>query len=159
MTKKGKNLNQIIAKTATQWKARAKQDRTNRREISRAQGFALELLDFMELHHITQKELAEKMSVSPQQVNKILRAKANLTFQTLDKIADALGVSITSPKIKMHNNLLSQTMVVSQMHIVHRRKSKSMQETVNTTSVTKVNPILNTSFESMNDYGYTAKQI
>ncbi len=159
MTKKGKNLNQIIAKTATHWIARAKQDRANRREISRAQEFALELLDFMELHHITQKELAEKMSVSPQQVNKILRAKANLTFQTLDKIADALGVSITSPKIRTQNNLLSQTMSVTQMHIVHTRKSKPVQETVSTPSITKRNPILNTTFESMNDYGYTAKQI
>ena len=95
----GKNLNSVISKTATQLKERAKKDRNQRRNISRAQAFALELLDYMEAHDLKQTQLAERMGVSPQQVNKILRAKSNLTFETLDKIADALEADIPPPKI------------------------------------------------------------
>lgn len=69
-----------IVTTANQWKIRAKNDRKNRKSIARAQAFALELLDYMDTHNITQVGLAKKMGVSPQQVNKILRAKSNLTF-------------------------------------------------------------------------------
>ena len=76
-----KNLNTVVTKTATQWKKRAKQDRANRRNIKRSQAFALELMDYMETHNIKQIDLAEKMNVSTQQVNEILRAKANLTFK------------------------------------------------------------------------------
>src|SRR5690606_10052543 len=133
-------------------------DRSNRREISRAQQFALDLLDYMELHKIKQIDLADKMGVTPQQVNKILRAKANLTFETLDKIADSLGATITSPRIKSNNSNYTQT-VGSSMQVVHRRQSKIIQENFKISSRTKKNPILETSFENMNPYGYTAKQI
>lgn len=95
------SLNSKVNRTATQWKMRAKQDRANRRSIIRAQEFALELLDYMESNNIEQIELAEKMNVSPQQVDEILRAKGNLTFDGLDKIAFALGVTISSPKIEV----------------------------------------------------------
>lgn len=87
--KMGKNLNSVISKTATQWKERAKKDRNQRRNISRAQAFALELLDYMEAHDLKQTQLAERMGVSPQ----------HLTFETLDKIADALEADIPPRKI------------------------------------------------------------
>ena len=118
-----KSLNTIVTKTATSWKARAKKDSANRRNISRAQAFALELLDYMELHNVKQIDLAAKMKVSPQQVNKILRAKSNITFETLDKIANALQVTVSSPKIvantRMHSKTLHNT-----MKIVHSKKVK-----------------------------------
>lgn len=154
----GKNLNKAIAKTATQWKARAKQDRINRRNITRAQAFALELMDYMDLHNIKQVDLANKMGVSAQQVNKILRAKANLTFETLDKIADALSVDISSPKIKTINSFYSPVMLYS-MQIVHRRKHKVIEENLTSKRIIKQNPVLNLSMENMDSYTYTANQI
>ena len=152
------NLNKKVTKTATGWKARAKQDRSNRRNITRAQLFALELLDYMEIHKIKQKDLAERMDVSPQQVNKILRANANLTFETLDKIEDALGVTISAPTIKGHNAVKSQT-VGKTMQVVHRRVQKTMDADLSTTSVTKKNPLLENTIEGINPYQYTADQI
>lgn len=76
MAKSGKNSNRVVSRTATKWKLRAREDRTNRRTTSRAQLFALELLDYMETHNLKQKDVAEKMNVSAQQVDKILRAKS-----------------------------------------------------------------------------------
>lgn len=40
-----KDLNQIVIGTATKWKERAKRDRINRENISRAQTLILELMD------------------------------------------------------------------------------------------------------------------
>lgn len=152
------NLNTKVTKTATSWKTRAKLDRGNRRNIKRAQLFALELLDYMETHKIKQKDLAERMNVSPQQVNKILRAKSNLTFETLDKIEVALGITITAPKIKVNRTILSQDMG-RVMQIVHKRKQKVMETDLSSIPVTKRNPLLVTTMESVGEYKYTADQI
>ncbi|MGG5485410.1 helix-turn-helix transcriptional regulator [Gaetbulibacter sp. PBL-D1] len=153
-----KNLNKVVTKTATKWKERAKKDRSNRRNITRAQAFALELLDYMDLHKIKQTDLANKMDVSAQQVNKILRAKANLTFETIDKIADALGVDISSPKIKSSNRSNSAVMQYS-MQIVHKRKYKTIEEELTSEKIVKRNPVLQPNMENLNSYTYTAKQI
>lgn len=154
-----KNLNKVVIKTATKWKDRAKQDRTNRRNISRAQAFALELLDYMDLNNIKQNELAEKMGVSAQQVSKILRAKSNLTFDTIDKIEDALEVTITSPKIEKINNKKQLFLPSSTMQVVHRRTSKIMNEVRVVKNMAKETPILDTRMENMEKYRYTAHQI
>lgn len=153
-----KNLNNIITKTATQWKTRAKQDRNNRKNITRAQAFALELMEYMDLHHIKQTELADKMGVSAQQVNKILRAKSNLTFETLDKIADALEVNITSPKIKTIKSTHA-SITHYNMQIVHRRQHKVIEENRTSKRINKQNAILTTSMENVESYNYTAYQI
>lgn len=152
------NLNTKATKTATQWKARAKQDRNNRRHLKRAQLFALELLDYMETYKIKQKDLATKMDVSPQQVNKILRAKSNLTFDTLDKIEEALGITITAPTIKVSKKVGVQTLD-KVMQVVYRRRPKVMETDLNTVTVTKKNAVLKTTIESMDSYRYTANQI
>lgn len=154
-----KNLNKVVIKTATKWKDRAKQDRTNRRNISRAQAFALELLDYMDLNNIKQNELAEKMGVSAQQVSKILRAKSNLTFDSIDKIEDALEVTITSPKIEKINNKKQLFLPSSTMQVVHRRTSKIMNEVRVVKNMAKETPILDTRMENMEKYRYTAHQI
>jgi len=41
-----------------------------------------------------QKELAEAMDVSPQQVSKIVKGKQNLTLQTVSKLEQVLGISL-----------------------------------------------------------------
>lgn len=159
MAKSGKNLNQIVTKTATQWKERAKRDRSNRKQISRAQKFALELMDYMDKNKITQKELAIKMNVTPQQVNKILRAKSNLTFDTLDKISAALEVEISTPKLRDIKKIRSQKVSV-EMQIVHKSIGVFSNDSNSPTRTrTRRNPILNTRTQNMNEYAYTAEKI
>jgi transcriptional regulator with XRE-family HTH domain len=154
-----KKLNKVVIKTATKWKERAKQDRNNRRNITRAQAFALELLDYMDLNNIKQNELAEKMGVSAQQVSKILRAKSNLTFDTIDKIGDALEVTITSPKIEKINTKKQVLLPSSMMQVVHRRTSKIINEVTVVKNMEKATPILDTRMENMEKYRFTANQI
>ncbi|MAZ72274.1 MAG: hypothetical protein CMC70_03915 [Flavobacteriaceae bacterium] len=145
------NLNNIATKTAKSWKVRAKDDRINRRNISRAQRFALSLLEYMDTHNLKQVDLAHKMNVKPQQVSKILRAKENLTFETIDKIEVALGVHIPAPTIQEKGNRLSKS-VGSTMQIVHRRHNKNVEIDASTAEVTKTNAVLDLTLEKMNEY-------
>lgn len=157
MMKTTKKLNTVATKTASQWIDRANEDSANRRNLKRAQLFALELMEYMEINGIKQVELAQRMAVSPQQVNKILRAKANLTFETLDKIADALDITISSPKIITASSMPFQTKYT--MQIVHRHKQRVVEEDVCFPITTERNPILTTTLSSVDDYRYTAEKI
>ena len=112
----------------------------------------------MDLHEIKQIDLANKMGVSAQQVNKILRAKANLTFETIDKIAEALGVDISSPKIKSSKSTNS-TVIHHSMQVVHKRKYKTIEEELTSKRITQRNPVLQTNMENLDSYTYTANQI
>ena len=155
-----KNLNKRITKTATSWKTRAKKDRDNRKNISRTQAFALDLLAYMELNGLKQKDVAKKMKVSPHQVNKILRAKSNITFETLDKIADALGVVVSSPKIVAPKTRMQSKVLQSSMQIIHSSgKKKKIEEDIITDKIFKENALLNGDLQAMNGYNYTAVKI
>lgn len=152
------NLNDFVSKTATQWQEQVEYYHNNKRRIRRAQLFAIDLLDYLDEQKITQKELAERMNVSPQQVNKILRAKSNLTFDTLDKIEEALGITISNPKIKQQATVYFQA-TGKTMQVVHRKTRKVMETDLISASVTRKNALLTTTIESMNPYQYTADQI
>lgn len=153
-----KNLNIKVKKTATNWKGRAVKDRLNRKSITRSQAFALELLDYLESNKIKQTDLALKMNVTPQQVNKILRAKSNLTFETLDKIADALGVEISNPKI-ISKRKVQLPMLRSDMQVVYRKPAKLIQANITTNTKVEMNPLLETSLENLDEYKFTADEI
>jgi len=153
-----KNLNNNITKTAKSWKTRAKKDRVNRRNISRAQEFAIELLEYMELNNLKQKDIAIKMGVTAPQVNKILRAKANLTFETLDKIAVALGVSISSPKIETNSRVQSQFHHNS-MIVVYKNNKPKIEENLSTAKIVRKNPFMEQTLKATNFYGFTSGKI
>lgn len=155
--KNGNSINKYVAGTAHQWKEQARNYKKNRKQIRRAQKFAIELMEYMEESGIKQKELALLMDVSPQQVNKILRAKANLTFDTIDKIEKALNVEITSPKIKKRR-VLDSPIVTNTMTIAYK-KGKIIEEVMSTPIASSRSSELETTIETMNAYRYTADQI
>lgn len=150
-----KKTNTPIVTTANQWKIRAKHDRKNREEITRAQAFALELLDYMDGNKITQAKLAKKMGVSPQYVNKILRAKSNLTFETMDKIAEALGIKISSPKIETYPKVLFSETVDSVVSIIPTAVRITYETSMLSKNYNAKNPILPTRLENINPYKHT----
>lgn len=158
MTQKGEKTTKIVVKTATKWKERAKLDRANRKQIGRAQRFALELLNYLDENQISQVEFAQKMGVSPQQANKILRAKSNLTFDTIDKIEDALGVIISTPKIKSRKPIVSQP-IKKTMKLVHKSGQKPIEPIYEKAIEPSRNAILHTNLENIENYAFTADQI
>ena len=55
---------------------------------------AINVLEALRIKGLSQKDLAAKMNVSAQQINKIIKGKQNLTFETVAKLEDALEISL-----------------------------------------------------------------
>lgn len=70
--------------------------RKNRRWLRKSQMIALAIMTEMETKKMTQRELAKRLDVTPQYVNKILRGQENLSIETIDRIEMALGIELMS---------------------------------------------------------------
>ena len=89
------NLN-ILKAIAKDDKALEKiKDRINNRIwLKYSQKVALIVLNEIELKDISQKELALKMEVSPQYINKLVKGKEKLNIETISKLETALNINI-----------------------------------------------------------------
>lgn len=74
--------------------ARNKERIRNRERIRESQKIALKVLVRLDEMNWSQKRLAEEMGVSPQQVNKIVKGKENLTLETQIKLQNILHIPI-----------------------------------------------------------------
>lgn len=93
MTKKEKFL-KIVSTQQTDTIAKNKQLIENRDRLKESQLIAIKVLDKLEYLGWTQRKLAEKMGVSPQQVNKVVKGKENLTLETQIKLQNILDIPI-----------------------------------------------------------------
>lgn len=66
----------------------------NRDALKESQQIALKVLLKLSELNWSQKDLANKMLVSPQQINKIVSGKENLTIETLVKLQKILNIKI-----------------------------------------------------------------
>ena len=69
---------------------------SNKNWLQNSSKIAINVMEILKEKKWTQKELAEKMKVSAQQINKIVKGQQNLTFETISKLESALGVSLIS---------------------------------------------------------------
>jgi len=76
------------------WLKKARSRRENRAWLRKSQRIAVRILSVLDEKGIQQKELAEAMDVSPQQVSKIVKGKQNLTLETISKLEAVIGVSL-----------------------------------------------------------------
>ena len=60
----------------------------------------MQVLAALKTQGLSQKELAERMGVSPQQVSKIVKGQENLTLETISKIEMVLGITIIGSTLK-----------------------------------------------------------
>lgn len=96
MSKK-KKIEDFLAKVEDdggQWLKKARYRRANRDWLRKSQNIAIRVLGTLKERGIQQKELAEALDVSPQQVSKIVKGKQNLTLQTIAKLEQVLGISL-----------------------------------------------------------------
>lgn len=87
-----------IAKPSTSWLEDARFRVENQDWLERSQKIALKILRTLRAQGKNQKDLAEALSISPQQVNKWVKGKENFTLETIYKINAALGVDVLSDK-------------------------------------------------------------
>lgn len=94
MSKKKKEFLESIEKSDGKWLKDAKYRRANRKWLRKSQDIALRILDVLDEKDMQQKELAEALDVSPQQISKIVKGKQNLTLETISKLEQVLGVEL-----------------------------------------------------------------
>ena len=87
-------------KTQSNYLQNAKFRIENKKWLSYSSNIALRVLAALEeSEEMTKKTLAEKVGVSPQYINKVLKGQENLSLQTIAKLSEALNMElITFPK-------------------------------------------------------------
>lgn len=91
-------INEIAEKEPSKWLEEAEESIASFDWRMKSAKIALRILNEIKAgkisHEMSQKILAEKMGVSPQYVNKILRGKENLSLEAICKIEKALGITL-----------------------------------------------------------------
>lgn len=101
-------LQQVVSKEPIKWHADSDFRFKNRKWLKRSQAVAVKVLRTLRENGLSQKDLAEKLNVSPQQVNKWLKGNENFTFETIAKLENALNIelmSITGFESKNESNI------------------------------------------------------
>lgn len=89
-----KKIDEIAVDDNGSWIEKARYRRENRAWLRKSQRIAVRILSVLNEKGMQQKELAEAMDVSPQQVSKIVKGKQNLTLETISKLEAVLGVKL-----------------------------------------------------------------
>jgi transcriptional regulator with XRE-family HTH domain len=87
-------LNKMLSGQKSTWQQEAAWREENEEWLSQSFDIAVRVLDTLRAKKMTQKELAEKMKVSPQFINKIVKGQENLSLETIGKLSNALHVSL-----------------------------------------------------------------
>jgi ribosome-binding protein aMBF1 (putative translation factor) len=72
----------------------------NRPWLRASQDIAFDILEKLDDLNWTQKDLAEKMGVSPQYINKIVKGSENFTLESLIKLQEILDIPILASYFK-----------------------------------------------------------
>lgn len=93
MTNKEKFL-ALVSEKDTSFLQELNKRKENREMLRESQTIAFKVLYRLDELGWSQKKLAEKMNVSPQQISKIVKGQENLTLETMRKLQDILDVAI-----------------------------------------------------------------
>ncbi len=94
MTDIKKKIAEVAEKDKSKWLEKAKYRRENRNWLLKSKRIALRVLGVLKERGMQQKELAEQLGVSPQQVSKIVKGKENLTLETISKLESVLEINL-----------------------------------------------------------------
>lgn len=87
-------LNQIIVNEPSKWLEEANYRFENKAWLKKSQAIALRILRHIRANSISQKDLAERLNVAPQQVNRWVKGSENFTLETISKIEIVLGIQL-----------------------------------------------------------------
>ncbi|HSH67553.1 MAG TPA: helix-turn-helix domain-containing protein [Bacteroidia bacterium] len=91
-------LKQITSKTPSNWLDEVLWQEQNEDWLSVSQDIAINVLNALKNRNMSQKELADILKVTPQQISKIVKGRENLTIETICKLESALDIQFISNK-------------------------------------------------------------
>jgi ribosome-binding protein aMBF1 (putative translation factor) len=97
-------LNQIIANEPSKWLEEAHYRFENKAWLKKSQAIALSILRHIRVNGISQKHLAERLNVAPQQVNRWVKGSENFTLETISKIEIVLGIQLINVSDTLEKN-------------------------------------------------------
>jgi transcriptional regulator with XRE-family HTH domain len=100
------NFKALVSKEKTNTVERNRERIKNRAYLRESQGIALKVLDKLDELGWSQVRLANEMSVTPQQITKIVSGKENLTIETQIKIQNILDIPILASYYETRKNTL-----------------------------------------------------
>jgi len=95
----------------------------NKDWIKKSTRIAIKVNSAIKIQSISQKQLAEKLNVSAQYVNKILKGSENLSLETISKLENALGIQLIE--------------VIGYSSSVYCKPNNSILSTINAPQITK----------------------
>jgi transcriptional regulator with XRE-family HTH domain len=87
-------LNEVSSKESSKWLDQANWRIENEAWLDKSADIALRILRTLRSKSITQKDLADRLGVSAQYINKIVKGKENLTLDTICKLERALEIEL-----------------------------------------------------------------
>ena len=135
-------LKEIAVPRSEAAKESARTRRENREYLRMSQDIALCIHYYLRKSNMTQKELADKLGVSPVYVGRLLKGGENLTLETICKLQNVLGqdlISVAKPYVA--------TQIISLVPLPAQRFS----ETVRSDRYTETHT-LNKNYTSTGDY-------
>ena len=87
-------LDKITSSKVSDWIEKSESDIKNEDWLDKSAKIALKILRKIRVDNISQRELAEGLNVSPQQISKILKGKENLTLETISKLERVLDIKL-----------------------------------------------------------------
>lgn len=94
MTSKKEKFLNLVSKEKSNTLQNIKERKKNRAMLRESKNIAFKVLMRLDELKWKQKDLAENLGVSPQQVTKIVSGKENLTLDTLVKLQDVLQIPL-----------------------------------------------------------------
>ena len=106
MTEIRKKLSALSKGQKLNWVEKAHYRLKNRKWLNYSSNIARRVLAAFDGEvGLNQKILAEKIGVSPQYINKVVKGHENLSLETIAKLSDALGIELISfPDYKYNNS-------------------------------------------------------
>ncbi len=103
------------------------ESRIQRKEsLKRSKSVAIRILSRLDELKLSQKDLAEKLNIAPQQVNKWVKGGENFTFETIEKIENALGITLMYVnEVPKTNTILVKVSIRQDLNNVKLKRTES----------------------------------
>lgn len=91
-------------RAASSWIEEAKREREIEEDLLACRLIVLKIVRYMKENHLSQKELAKKLNVSPQYINKFLHGQdLDMKVSTVFRYGRILGIKLLEVPVQNHN--------------------------------------------------------
>lgn len=142
-----------LASGKSKWLEEAKERQSNKAWLKHSRKIAIKVLGTLRESGIKQKELAEMLNVSPQQINKIVKGKENLTLETISKLELALGISLMFIESSPYNIIIKNVIKTNYVYFHVYGNIKEVAKQKSTYKISEESFIQDTVNETCEQYG------